>query len=110
MGKILTASDDPHSHGTSLIDTRGAVLLEHVDVVAFDNPSDGRRIYGLELQGRLNRSSARSDQLYLLDVDGAAALVSEICGLFQRAGETAFGDFTVALDRRLDALPKRGGL
>jgi hypothetical protein len=83
--RIITPDEDPFGRSNSIVDTRRAVLLDSVDVVMLDNPSDGRQIAGLELGGRINRTSDR------------ASIVSELIGLAQRAG----GDFARQVDQRL---------
>lgn len=95
--RIITPDEDPFGRSNSIVDTRRAVLLDSVDVVMLDNPSDGRQIAGLELGGRINRTSDRAAQLYLFDADGVASIVSELIGLAQRAG----GDFARQVDQRL---------
>lgn len=97
----------PFDEGSVLFDTRRAVLLSHTQVAKVDNPSDGRRFFGLELSGRINRSPDRAQVLYLFDADGAAAIVSQLIGLAQRAGGEMAADFAVALEHRLAELPTR---
>lgn len=105
MNMIITPDENPFGHGNSIVDTRSAVLLDDTTVVMLDNSSDGRTIYGLQLAGRVNRSSARTNVLYLLDEDGAAAIVTELIGLFSRAGSTQAAAFQAAIDTRLANLP-----
>ena len=106
--KIVTPDGDPHGRDNSIVDTRGAVLVDDIHAVALTEPGMGRELYGLELAGRINRSSARSDALYLLDVDGAAAVAAEIVAMFARAGGRRAEEFQSCLDRRLDEQPTRG--
>lgn len=102
MSKIITADDNPFSRGTSIIDTRGGVLLDHVGTVVVDEPTTGgRRIACIELAGRVNRSSARSTVLYLLDAEGAARLAADIVSLYGRAGGEQQAEFVEAFDTHL---------
>ncbi len=103
MGKIMGGS--AFGRGDALIDTERAVLLgaSTVVVIGAMRQSGVETILGLELEGRINKSAEMHDQLYLLDVDGAAALVSEIMGLAARVGP----DFLELLMQRIRELPHR---
>lgn len=107
--KIITPDENPFGRDNSVVDTRGAVLPDAVDVATLTNPSDGRTIYGLELAGKVNQATDRSDVLYLMDTDGAAAIVSELIGLFDRADYDACAEFHRLVDQRLAPLPKTDG-
>src|SRR5688572_32604818 len=105
-GGTIAGPGGPFDTGAVLFDTRRAVLLAHTQVAKVDNPSDGRSFFGMELAGRINRSSDRAQVLYLFDADGAAAIVSQLVGLVQRAGDDELAaDFVVALEHRMAALP-----
>lgn len=101
MSKIIGGS--AFGRGDALIDTRSAVLLEGVDVAVVGAVrKDGvETIIGLELSGRVNHSTERSDVLYLLDADGAAAIISELLGLAGRADPS----FLAQLLARIENLP-----
>lgn len=100
----------PFGRSDARVDVTRAVLLDQTAVVLVGTATWGQgagRAIGLELGGRINKSEARTSVLYLMDEDGAAALVSELIGLACRAG---MGDrFMDLLGDRLDALPKPGG-
>jgi len=104
MTGIIVGSS--HGRGDALIDTTKAVLLDDVHVVLIDalNADGAQRVIGLELGGRRNKSTTRSDVLYLFDEDGAAALVSELFGLAGRA------DFLPELLARIERLDEDGDL
>ena len=92
----------PYGRGDALIDTTDAVLLDDVTVVVLgvaDRDGAGRAI-GMELAGRVNKTSRRSSVLYVFDADGAAAVVSELLGLAARVSPT-FLDDLLARVRRL---------
>lgn len=93
----------PHGRGDALIDVEGAVLLREVHVAAVDalNQDGSSRALALQLVGRVNKSAETSSTLYLFDVDGAAAIVSELLGLAARVGPE-FRDLLLA---RVAALP-----
>ena len=103
--KIIGGS--PYGRGDAQVDVTRAVLLDECTVVlvgtATWNVGAGRAI-GVELGGRINKSQARTQVLYLMDEDGAAALVTELIGLASRAG---MGDrFLQLLNQRMDAMPE----
>jgi hypothetical protein len=96
----------PHGQGDALVDVTGAVLLDDMHVVLVDtlNAFGGTRVIGMQLAGRLNKQTERSDVLYLFDEDGAAAIISELLALAGRA------DFLPQLLERLEQLRDDGNL
>jgi hypothetical protein len=89
----------------AVIDTRGAVLADSWNTVVVHTESAGD-IVGIEIGGRVNKSSARSSTLYLVDVEGAARLAADLVTLAARQGATdpAWADaFQQALDEQLAA-------
>lgn len=105
LGGNIAGPGGPHDRGAVVIDTRNAVLLEATDVAMVDNRSDGRRIAALLLSGRVNRSPDATSVLYLLNADGAAAIVSEIIALAGREGGEWAAEFQTALTERMEAMP-----
>lgn len=110
-GGITDVAGDPHAQGGSLIDMRGAVLLDFTEVVLVDTKRDDPVAMVLRLAGRVNYSTERADTAYLIGADGAAAIISEITGLAGRAqaagghGRRFADEFQVALQRRVEELP-----
>lgn len=98
-GGTLVAGVD----GEVLLDTRNAVLLETATVARMDNPSDGRTVAALFLEGTLNRSTDRSAILYLTDAAGTASLVAELVGLAARMGPDFEAGFRAELDAHMNA-------
>lgn len=90
--------------GDSLINTEGAVLLGdvHVAVVGALRQNGAETIIALQLAGRVNHSTDQHQALYLLDADGAAAIISELLGLAGRADPR----FLELLLSRIENLPK----
>lgn len=88
--------------GGVLLDTRNAIILDASTVSSVDNPSDGRSVMAMFLEGRVNRSRDRAAILYLLGPDGAAALISQLAGLAARMGPAFESEFRAALDARMD--------
>lgn len=99
----------PQGQGDALVDTTRAVLLDGSSVVQMTNPSDGREIIGLMLEGRLNRQTERARVLFLLEPDGAAAVVSELVALARRGNDKG-AEFDRLLADRLQKLHEEGAL
>lgn len=81
---------DPHEQDSVLVDTENAVLVGDMWVTALgagrDNDPTLEPVIGLQLGGRINKTDEAVRHLYLLNPDGAAALVSEVMGLASRLG------------------------
>lgn len=97
----------PRGRGDALLDTRGAVLLDHTEVVLVDRePGSGKPPAAmLVLSGRVNFERRRSQTAYLFGTDGAAAIVSELTELAARAGGDYARGFQTDLERRLKEMP-----
>jgi hypothetical protein len=91
--------------GDSLIDARSAVLLQEVTVVLVDSTSsEGTEpALAMELGGRINKTQQRSTVLYVMNEDGAAAIISQLLGLAHRVGD----EFFYQLIARIEALPRK---
>ena len=102
---LIGASDnDPNGRHTVLVDTEGACLLDHTTAALVEGTGDGT-VVGLELEGRVNQKRYRHTQLYLMDAEGAAALIAELVGVYHRAGGPVAARFVAALDTAVEALP-----
>lgn len=102
---VTTTSDDMHARDNALVDTRGAVLVDswHTLVVHAGRAGD---VVGLEVAGRVNKSTARATALYLVDATGAAKLAADLVSLAARHGATdpAWAEtFRQAFDAQLTA-------
>jgi hypothetical protein len=102
-GGMTDVAGHPYARGGVLLDMRGAVLLDTVDVALVDrDPSrPAPASLMLTLGGRVNLETRRSSVAYVMPTDGAAAICSELFGIAQRAG----GAFLAEFQTRLDALP-----
>lgn len=92
-------------HGV-VLDTRDAVLLEHVNVALVEPYSDGEAkepVLALKLEGRINKTDERADILYLFGEDGAAAITTEIMGLATRIGPAFASRFKDRLKEVIEA-------
>lgn len=103
LGGGIAGPGGAHDRGGVVIDTRNAVLHQGTTVAMVDGAE--QLTIALELEGRVNRSSDRARVLYLLPIDGAAALISELIGVVSRAGDEARAELDVAVMRRLEQLP-----
>jgi hypothetical protein len=113
----MIGGDDPHGHGTVLLDTRSAVLLDEVDVSLVDTKRDDPLAMMMVLAGRMNYGTDRVEHAYLFGADGAAGVTSEITALVSRCATgslphgRAFADaFREYWTRREDDLRRSGGL
>lgn len=103
MGKIIGGS--AFGRGDALVDTTDAVLLDSTDVALMGalRQTGMETVIGLELGGRINKSTERRETLYLLNADGAAGIISELLGLAERADPT----FLQQLLDRIAELPRK---
>lgn len=104
-GGFVDVAGDPFARGGAVLDTRGAVLMETVDVVLVDTAPalPGPAALMLTLGGRVNMERRHSSVAYLMPTDGAAAICSQLVGLAQRAG----GNFRTEFRARIQALPQQ---
>lgn len=101
----VTSVGGMHDRNASVIDTRGAVLADTWQTVLVHTETAGD-VVGLELAGRVNRSSARTSALYLVDAEGAAKLAADLVTLAARhaATDPAWAEtFRQAFDAQLTA-------
>lgn len=106
-GDIVGPDDDPFAEDSVIVDTRNAVHLDYSEVTLVTNPSDGREICAALMSGRINQSTERSRVVYLLSIDGMAALVAQIAGLAARRGGEFGDEFGTLLTKRLEEMPKK---
>jgi hypothetical protein len=95
----------PYGRGDSVLDMRGAVLLDYNEVVLVDSKRDEPPAVALLLEGRVNYEKRRVKQMYVFGTDGAAALVTQLVGLAARAGGEFAAEFKQAFDERLKEMP-----
>lgn len=86
MSKFIGGS--AYGRGDAIIDVEGSVLFDTVTaaLVGVGQQTGVETCIAVELGGRINHDTERSEVLYLMNADGAAALVSEILGVAQRIG------------------------
>lgn len=103
-----------HETGGVILDTRNAVLLQDVTVSTVDPSSGGRgkEYFAMLLAGRVNQTQDNAEVLFIMNTDGAAALVTELLALLVRARVTpgVIDQYVQDLRRRLDELADGGNL
>jgi hypothetical protein len=95
----------PYGRGNTVLDMRGAVLLEYNEVILVDSKRDEAPAMALILEGRVNYETRRVKQMYLFGPDGAAALVTQMFGLAARAGGRFAQEFAELVTERSKEMP-----
>lgn len=93
-GGDLAGPGGPHDRNSVIVDTTDAVLLDSSDVCLVET-NNGNPVLAMLLEGRVNKTTDRARNLYLLNEDGAAALVTELLALAHRIGPE-FGERLMA--------------
>lgn len=94
-----------------VIDTTHAVLLDYSTVALVEPTRNGRKgppAIALMMEGRVNKATERTRILYLINGDGAAAIVTEMLGLIKRAEHAApalAAEMRKRLGERWDEMP-----
>lgn len=101
----ITGPGGPYDRSGVIIDARNAVLVDHIQVAMVEPTTGGKpqppRL-AFSIGGRINRTTERSEVVYLTDVTGAAAICADIIGIMARAG---IHDFADQLEKALEAQP-----
>lgn len=101
-GGDIAGPGGPHDTNAVVIDTTNAVLLDSSDVCLVGSPGNPKPYLAMLLEGRINKTPERARNLYLLNEDGAAALVTELIALAHRIGPEFGARFMARLDHLLD--------
>lgn len=110
-GAFADVAGDSFARGSVAIDMRHGILMDTVDVCLVD-PEPGepvaneRLLLAMLLGGRVNMRDERSQVLFAFDVDGAAAIITQLLGLARRIGP----QFADLLQKRFDDLPTADGV
>lgn len=94
----------PRDRNAVVIDATHAVLLDNVEVCVAHPRRDGvpqDACLTMMLSGRINRTADRADLLFMFDVDGAAAIITELLALGSRMDSD---ELTDAVTRRMHQL------
>ncbi|MFC7794630.1 hypothetical protein [Streptomyces cinereoruber] len=98
-GGDIAGPGGPHDRDSVIVDTTNAVLLDASTVVEVE--SNSGPIIGMLLEGRINQTTDRARNLYLMNEDGAAALVTELMALAHRMGPEFGERFMARLENLL---------
>jgi hypothetical protein len=100
----------PHDRGAVIVDARNAILMDSVGVSTVDSEGGDPRPVAivLELSGRINQTQDRASVLFIFGSDGAAAIITELLGLYGRGGLDA--ELLSDLTERLNTLAADGNL
>lgn len=103
LGGDIAGPGGPYDENAVVVSTESAVLLDTSNVALIAVGRDGNyeeKAVALVLEGRINKTQDRAKVLFLLNGDGAAAIVSELVGVAKREGAEFAADFLVALEDR----------
>jgi hypothetical protein len=98
-GGDIAGPGGPRDRNAVILDTTDAVLLDSSDVCLMET-TGGSVVLAMLLEGRINKTPERARNLYLMNEDGAAALVSELIALAHRIGP----EFGERLMQRISSL------
>jgi hypothetical protein len=101
-GGDIAGPGGPHDRNSVVLDTTNAVLLDSSDVCLVEAPGRNGPFLAMLLEGRINKTTDRARNLYLMNEDGAAALVTELMALAHRIGPEFGARFTARLEHLLD--------
>lgn len=97
-GDIVGPGGPRDRHGV-ILDDRNAVLLDHSTVTLVETANGQGPVLAALLEGRINKTTERARTLYLMNGDGAAALVSELLALAHRIGPEFGEQFTARIQK-----------
>jgi hypothetical protein len=100
-GGNIAGPGGPHDRNAVILDTTNAVLLDHSNVCLMET-TGGSVVLAMLLEGRINKTPERARNLYLLNEDGAAALVTELFALAHRIGPEFGERFMQRLEHLID--------
>lgn len=92
----------PNDANAVVIDATNAVLLDQSTVTLVGSPGNPAPYLAVLLEGRINKTPERARNLYLMNEDGAAALVTELIALAHRIGPAFGARFMERLEHLLD--------
>ena len=93
----------PRERNSVVVDTSRAVLLDDMTVCQVG----ADKAIAMVLAGRINRTTERAEVLFLFDLDGAAAIVTELLALAVRIDDA---QLTALFNSRLQRLADDGAL
>lgn len=97
LGGDIAGPGGPHDRGAVLIDPTDCLLMSGVTVALIDLVRAGElgeRAMFMTLNGRINKTTDEVRVGVILNTDGAAALITELLALADRAGPELLDDMT----------------
>ena len=94
----------PYDRHAVVVDTTNAVILSDSTVSLIEverNGEPNETAVALMLEGRINKTPDRTRVLYLMNGDGAAAIVTELLGVAKRDERLGVGKLAAELRERL---------
>lgn len=108
LGGDIAGPGGPYDEDAVVVSVEHAVLLDNTNVALIETHRDGKfteKALALLMEGRINKTHDRAKVLFLLNGDGAAALVTELVGVAKREGAEFAADFVVAMEERQKEMP-----
>jgi hypothetical protein len=108
LGGDIAGPGGPYDENAVVVSVEHAVLLDNTQVALVEAHRNGEfaeKALALLMEGRINKTQDRAKVLFLLNGDGAAALVTELVGVAKREGEEFAADFVVAMEERTKEMP-----
>lgn len=108
LGGDIAGPGGPYDEDAVVVSVEHAVLLDNTNVALIEAHRDGEfveKALALLMEGRINKTHDRAKVLFLLNGDGAAALVTELVGIAKREGAEFAADFVVAMEERQKEMP-----
>jgi hypothetical protein len=106
-GGSIAGFGGSYDENQTVVDVSKAVLLDACEVAIVGGVRHGvldpKPITALLLAGRINKTEERAHILFLLDEDGAAAIVTELIGVAHRSGWGP--EFLDRVKERMDRMP-----
>lgn len=103
LGGEISGPGGPHDKNAVVVDLSHAVLVDTQEVALVALGRDGdwtEKGLALRLEGRINKTQDRAAIMFLLNGDGAAALVTELVGLARREGAEFAAEFIASMAQR----------
>lgn len=100
-GGDIAGPGGPHDRNSVIVDTTNAVILDAATVSEVETLT-GKPALAMLLEGRIAKTPDRARNLYLMDEDGAAALVTELLALANRMGPEFGERFTARISHLID--------
>lgn len=89
-GSIVDTTNDPMARGGVVMDARKAILVDSLDVCKIDDWSTrNQSVFAVVAEGRINQSQERAAAFLAGDLDFKAAVITQMHGVAERAGELA---------------------